>query len=304
MDLPSYGQGTGLLAWMECCSISDSLQSTMLSLLSLDQHKLDHVSMFSKGLLVALTQTLPWCSVSQWSRLLRALKELISSSRLHVPFSLEYVDYLPLLDLRRFSYELRLSVLLLRVLQLLCGSSCSHWLPADGWAHIGRLYSHAVRDMINSVRAKLPLPSSAASVSPKRPASRGSNPSVTPVKASKMSEDCLTGAGDSPLLSQESHMEEKTAPSQEVLFVLSQLFCHVQHVQVMMPGGQCEPLFLSSLEILSHYEAIMAAFPDSCSPLESDNTRHFFSTITDNLENQEMKAVLQQKIAQLVSSAS
>lgn len=74
--------------------------------------------------------------------------------------------------------------------------------------------------------------------------------------------------------------------------------------QVMMPGGQCEQLFLSSLEILSHYEAIMAAFPDSSSPLESDNTRHFFSTITDNLENREMKAVLQQKIAQLVSSSA
>lgn len=72
----------------------------------------------------------------------------------------------------------------------------------------------------------------------------------------------------------------------------------------MVPGGQSEPLFLSSLEILSYYKDIMAAFPDSSSPLESDNTRHFFSTITDNLENQEMKAVLQQKIAQLVSSAA
>lgn len=68
----------------------------------------------------------------------------------------------------------------------------------------------------------------------------------------------------------------------------------------MMPTGQCEPLFLTSLEILSHYEAIMAAFPESSSALESDNTRHFFTTITDNLENQEMKVVLQQKIAQLV----
>lgn len=70
----------------------------------------------------------------------------------------------------------------------------------------------------------------------------------------------------------------------------------------MMPGGECEPLFLSSLEILSHYEAIMAAFPESSSPLESDNTRHFFTTITDNLQNQEMKLVLQQKISQLVSA--
>lgn len=72
----------------------------------------------------------------------------------------------------------------------------------------------------------------------------------------------------------------------------------------MMPGGQCEPLFLSSLEILSHYEAVMAAFPDSSSPLESSNTRHFFTTITDNLQDLEMKAVLQQKISQLVSLAA
>lgn len=71
-----------------------------------------------------------------------------------------------------------------------------------------------------------------------------------------------------------------------------------------MPGGQSEPLFLSSLEILSLYEAIMANFPESSSPLESSNTRHFFTTITDNLENAEMKAVLQQKISQLVSLAA
>ena len=69
-----------------------------------------------------------------------------------------------------------------------------------------------------------------------------------------------------------------------------------------MPGGRSEPLFLSSLEILSHYEAVMTAFPESSSPLESDNTRHFFTTITDNLESEEMKVVLQQKIAQLVSA--
>ncbi|KAG7478879.1 hypothetical protein JOB18_011440 [Solea senegalensis] len=297
LDLPQYSQGTGLLAWMECCSISDSLRSTMLSCLSLDQRRLDHVGMFSKGLLVALTQTLPWCSVSQWSRLLGMLRELITSGRLHVPFSLEYVDYLPLLDLRRFSCELRLSVLLLRVLQLLCGSSCSHWLSAEGWAHVGRLYAHAVRDVLSSVRAKLPLPSAGArmvSVS-----TDAKIPCVS-VKATTVSEDSVMEADNN----KESHMEEeeKTLPSQEVLFVLSQLFCHVQHIQVMMPGGQCESLFLSSLEILSHYKAIMAAFPDSSNVLESDNTRHFFSTITDNLENKEMKAVLQQKIAQLMTA--
>ncbi|XP_054884808.1 gem-associated protein 4 [Poeciliopsis prolifica] len=301
LDLPEYGQGTGLLAWMECCSLSDSLRSTMLSRLSLDQHRPDHVSMFSKGLLVVLTQTLPWCSVSQWERLLGVLRELITSARLSVPFSLEYVDFLPLLDLRQFSCELRLSVLLLRVLQLLCGSSCSDWLSSDGWAHTCRLYAHAVRDMMNCVKAKLPLHSSSLEC-PKAPDSSELNLSV---KAVKRNHNPVKYTEDFPQESEDAHMEEEAAaPSQEVLFVLSQLFCHIQHIQVMMPGGQSEPLFLCSLEILSHYEAVMAAFPDSCSHAESDNTRHFFSTITDNLSNQHMKAVLQQKIAQLVSSAA
>uniref|UniRef100_A0A1A8HDR5 Gem (Nuclear organelle) associated protein 4 n=1 Tax=Nothobranchius korthausae TaxID=1143690 RepID=A0A1A8HDR5_9TELE len=298
LDLPQYGPGTGLLAWMECCCVSDALQASMLSHLSLDQRQPDHVSMFSKGLLVALTQTLPWCSLSQWSRLLRALRELMVSGRLSVPFSLEYVDFLPMLDLRRFSCELRMSVLLLRVFQLLCGSSCSSWLSADGWNHVGRLYAHAVREMMSSVQARLPAP-------PPSPEAPRSTDSISSVKTPKMHEDPLRDTKSSAQKLEGSNMAKVNgAPSQEVLFVLSQLFCHVQHIQVMTPGGQSEVLFLCSLEILSHYEAVMAAFPDSCSPAESDNTRHFFSTITDNLDNQEMKAVLQQKISQLVSSAA
>ncbi|CDQ58888.1 unnamed protein product [Oncorhynchus mykiss] len=264
LKLAQYGQGTGLLAWMECCALSDEVQDTMLTSLALDQHRPDDVNMFSKGLLVAVTQTLPWCTVAEWGRLLRAMRELLRSGRLHVPYSLEYVDFLPLLDLRPFSCELRLSVLLLRVLQLLCGSSCKDWLPGQGWAHVGLLYASAMREIIDSLRGKL-----------------------------------------SPSSSNKDPKEERaatTTASQEVLFVLSQLFCHVQHIQVMMPGGQCESLFLCALEILTHYEAVLATHPSCCSHLETRNTRHFFTTITDNLDSAEMKAVLHQKIAQLSSS--
>ncbi|XP_077468004.1 gem-associated protein 4 isoform X2 [Stigmatopora argus] len=271
LKLPQYGHGTGLLAWVECCALSDSLQATMLSCLALDQNNLEHMGMFSKGLLVALTQVLPWCSISQCGRLLGTLKDLITSGRLHVPFSLEYVEFLPLLDLRRVSYELCLSVLLLRVLQLLCGSSCSHWLTGDTWPHVARLYAHTVRELVNSLRDKLAPPTSAASTDPLEERSR---------------------------LEDDAHAVEQV-PSQEVLFVLSQVFCHAQHIQVMMPGGQSEPLFLSSLEILSQYQAIMATFPESYRLMENENTKHLFHTITENLENQEMKSVLQQKIAQL-----
>lgn len=230
LELAQYGQGTGLLAWMECCSVSDSLQSVMLSSLSLDRQRLDHISMFSKGLLVTLTQTIPWCSASQWSRLLRVLRELIASSRLSVPISLEYVDYLPLLDLRQFSCELRMSVLLLRVLQLLCGSSCSDWLSADGWAHVGRLYAQAVREIMSSIRTKLPLP---AAVLVPPPASKDPN---SPLRVTKIYTE---NTEDPPhKLNELKNEEVLTAPSQEVLFVLSQLFCHVQHIQVK-PTSAC-----------------------------------------------------------------
>lgn len=206
--------------------MSDPLQATMLSCLSLDRSRADHMNMFSKGLLVALTQILPWCSVPQWTRLLRLLRELITTSRLHAPFSLEYVDFLPLLDLRKFSCDLRLSVLLLRVLQLLCGSSCSDWLATDGWAHVGRLYAHAVKEIVGSVRAKLPSSSTKALVSKET--------STKHLKKGDSSQNDLSPADGALQETTDSQMEDEAEvlPSQEVLFVLSQLFCHVQHIQV------------------------------------------------------------------------
>ncbi|KAI1886610.1 hypothetical protein AGOR_G00197580 [Albula goreensis] len=256
--LSQYGQGTGLLAWAECCSVSD-VGETMLSSLALDQNSPDQVTMFSKGLLVAMAQTLPWCTMEEWGRLLHAVRELLESGRLYVPYSLEYVEFLPLLDLRPFACELRLSVLLLRVLQLLCGASCEDWLPARGWMHVGHLYAGAVRETLGFLKEKLPLAPSAPPSSPK------SN---------------VSGAG------------------KEGLFVLTQLFCHVMHVHVMLPSG-AEPLFLCALEILTLCQSLLKAHPDSSSTHDLINTRHFLKTITDNLVCAERRAALHQKIAQL-----
>lgn len=258
MKLAQYGEGTGLLAWLECCCLSDVIQNIMLESLSLDMLSPDTVSMFSKGFLLALSQTLPWCTMGEWARLIQAVKHLLNSGRLHVPYSLEYADFLPLLDLRAFASELRQSVLLLRLFQLLCGSSCADWLPRPGWSHVGRLYASTIRETLDLLKAKLP-------------------PSASP------SDDPMPGG---------------EVGCQEVLFVLTQLFCHVMHVHVMMPS-QSEPLFLCALEILTLYEMTLAVHPKSCTSLESDNTRHFLKTITDNLESEHMKSILQQKIAQL-----
>lgn len=253
LELPQYGQGTGLLAWVECCCMP-GLRETMLSSLALDQNCPDQVTMFGKGLLVAVTETLPWCTAEEWRTLLGVLGELLESGRLYVPYSLEYVEFLPLLDLRPFACELRLSVLLLRMFQLLCGASCANWLPDRGWVHVGQLYASAIRETVASVKGKLPVPPPAL---PRGPCA-----------------------------------------GQEGLFVLTQLFCHVLHVLVMLPGGT-EPLFLCALEILTLYQSMMAAYPTSSSGLNHKNTRHFLTTLTDNLESAEMRSALHQKIAQL-----
>lgn len=258
LELPHYGQGTGLLAWIECCCLSDHIQEIMLDSLSLNLLNAEEVTMFSKGMLVAVSQVLPWCTVGEWQRLLEVLHKLLQSDKLHVPYSLEYVDFLPLLDLRSFSHDLQVSVFLLRMFQLLCGSSCEGWLPPQGWAHVGRLCATAMKGIIDSVKNKVPLQSTSTK---------------------------------SPVVSSGSL-------SQEVLFVLTQLFCHALHMQVMMPG-QPEPMFLCALDILSHYEAVLSAYPKSSTALQIANTRHFLTTITDNLQCTDMKAVLHQKIAQL-----
>ncbi|XP_046891768.1 gem-associated protein 4 [Hypomesus transpacificus] len=294
LDLAQYSQGTGLLAWLECCALSDSLQDTMLACLDLDQKQPHHVSMFSKGMLVGLVQMLPWSTAGEWRRLLRVLRELLVSGRLHVPYSLEYVDFLPLMDLRPFSCQLRLSVLLLRALQLLCGSSCSDWLPARGWAHVGRLYASAMRELVEELRVL--QPTSTHTSTPKVAAPSNSSPATSP---KNLPPSPVQPPSPCPAQSQPGDRP------QEVLFVLTQLFCHVQHIQVMMSEaaeGPSEPLFLVALEILSQYEAVLAAFPTSSSPLERDNTLLFLSTITDNLQEKEMKSVLHQKISQVLSS--
>ncbi|NXA35387.1 GEMI4 protein, partial [Eudromia elegans] len=149
---PAYGPGSGLLAWLECCCLGPELRDTMLALLAVDVDNPEEVNLFSKGFLVALVQVLPWCSRSEWRGLVRVAQSLLQRQVLHVPYTLEYVQYLPLLDLRPFAHCLQLSMLLLRAFQLLCSSSCSAWLPARAWLHVARLYCGSLSELLASLR--------------------------------------------------------------------------------------------------------------------------------------------------------
>ncbi|NXC24500.1 GEMI4 protein, partial [Campylorhamphus procurvoides] len=152
-SLPAYGPGSGLLAWMECCCVSPALRDTMLSLLTVNVDNPEEVNLFSKGFLVALIQVLPWCSHSEWKRLVQVVENLLEKQVLHVPYTLEYVQYMPLLNLRPFACSLQLSVLFLRGFQLLCSSSCSTWLPAEAWLHVVQLYCGSLTDLLTSIKS-------------------------------------------------------------------------------------------------------------------------------------------------------
>ncbi|NXG25844.1 GEMI4 protein, partial [Grallaria varia] len=152
-SLPAYGPGSGLLAWMECCCVSPALRDTMLTLLTVHVDNPEEVNLFSKGFLVALVQVLPWCSHSEWKSLMHVVEKLLQRQVLHVPYTLEYVQYMPLLNLRPFAHHLQLSVLFLRGFQLLCSSSCSTWLPAEAWPHVVQLYCSSLTDLLASVRS-------------------------------------------------------------------------------------------------------------------------------------------------------
>ncbi|XP_032934083.1 gem-associated protein 4 [Catharus ustulatus] len=150
---PAYGPGSGLLAWMECCCVSPALRDTMLALLTVNVDNPQEVNLFSKGFLVALIQVLPWCSHGEWKRLVPVVEQLLQRQVLHVPYTLEYVQHMPLLNLRPFACHLQLSVLFLRGFQLLCSSSCSSWLPPEAWLHVVQLYCASLTDLLASIKA-------------------------------------------------------------------------------------------------------------------------------------------------------
>ncbi|XP_022451475.1 gem-associated protein 4 isoform X1 [Delphinapterus leucas] len=149
---PRYGPGTGLLAWMECSCISSSISEQMLALLVVDVGNPEEVRLFSKGFLVALVQVMPWCSPQEWQCLHQLTRRLLEKQLLHVPYSLEYIQFVPLLNLKPFAQELQLSVLLLRAFQFLCSQSCHNWLPVEGWSHVVKLLCNSLTDLLDSVR--------------------------------------------------------------------------------------------------------------------------------------------------------
>uniref|UniRef100_S4RNF5 Gem (nuclear organelle) associated protein 4 n=1 Tax=Petromyzon marinus TaxID=7757 RepID=S4RNF5_PETMA len=258
-DSSLYGPGTGLLAWIECCRVSDGLAEQMIKSLHVDQTQPEEVNLFSKGFLLVVTQILPECTLTEWRRVVRVMCRLLEARVLHVPVTLEYVQFLPLTDLRPFSVALRVSQLLLRVFQLLCGSSCAGWLSHAGWAHAVSLAAGTFVDMMREFGTRR-----------SNAAPRGTCEGVAGVSSPE-------GIG----------------------FAACQLFCHALHIMAMVKVDHCESLFLAALEILSTVEGARGAADSSCSTLEQANQKQFLEAIAENAAVPEHRATLLQKISQL-----
>ncbi|XP_073761022.1 LOW QUALITY PROTEIN: gem-associated protein 4-like [Callorhinus ursinus] len=142
---PGYGPGTVLLAWMECCYISSNISEQMLSLLVVAVGNPEEVRLFSKGFLVALVQVMPWCSPQEWQYLYQLTKRLLEKQLLHVPYSLEYIQFV--------EYKIKLSIIFPRAFQFLCRQSCN-WFSMEGWSHVVKLLCNSLTNLLDSIRLR------------------------------------------------------------------------------------------------------------------------------------------------------
>ncbi|XP_061418077.1 gem-associated protein 4 isoform X1 [Lethenteron reissneri] len=312
-DSSAYGPGTGLLAWIECCRVSDGLAEQMIKCLHVDQTQPEDVNLFSKGFLLVVTQILPECTLTEWRRVVRVMCRLLEARVLHVPVTLEYVQFLPLTDLRPFSVALRVSQLLLRVFQLLCGSSCAGWLSHAGWAHAVSLAASTFVDMMREFgtrrsnaaprgKAKHAERAAANDLSMAVPAEQKIGQKKAKGKV-KVEVDAKSKDGKAQgRVSVETETCEGVAgvsAPEGIGFAACQLFCHALHIMAMVKIDHCESLFLAALEILSTVAGARGAADSSCSILEQANQKQFLEAIAENAAVPEHRATLLQKISQL-----
>ncbi|KFV04017.1 Gem-associated protein 4, partial [Tauraco erythrolophus] len=257
--LPAYGPGSGLLAWMECCCLSTALREMMLRLLTVNVDNPEEVNLFSKGFLVALVQVFPWCSHSEWKRLTHVVENLLQRQVLHVPYTLEYVQYMPLLNLRPFACHLQLSVLFLRGFQLLC-----------------------------SFRSSL----GAATVS-----GRGSRTWLKTCCRGNLMD--LLGSVKSAAGPPSHPTEDKTSTQEVSFICIQMFCHLLHVAAMLPEKGCSEPLVVVALEILSQYEAFSSADTSPSNTLRRANERHFLESITDNVGDEALRGTLLQKLSKL-----
>uniref|UniRef100_UPI00358E80D5 gem-associated protein 4 isoform X2 n=1 Tax=Myxine glutinosa TaxID=7769 RepID=UPI00358E80D5 len=272
----SYGPGTGLLAWLECCAMSSSTVAWEVEhALHLDKNSREEVCAFGKGILLALSQLLPQCTIASWHRVLSLIHRLVLQGALLVPYSPRHARWLPLLDLRPCYGPLCLSQLLVRVFQLLVGNECGNAgrvLSVGGWTHAARLAAITFQEALLLLQKVVGEKSWVADSESFQKVDRGKEE----LEDSTLTCESLLN-GDTEKTDHLWHhretlhnnVEEKrerraikkveSALHAEVAcFALSQLFAHMLYLMDLLPPDARQPLFPVSLELLAQAQSSWA----------------------------------------------
>ena len=142
----SYGEGTGLTAWLQCLVVDP----TFLPLASLNIQDLsqEEQKIFKHGLVIALSQVLPFCLEEDWNVILEILNIMLNERFLYVAYPLDHLKALPFLNLRNFRNSLCILELLHQVTIILQSRCCSSWMLGSLWSRFARCSVIALKRML------------------------------------------------------------------------------------------------------------------------------------------------------------
>ena len=140
-----YGEGTGLTVWLQCLIINPDLFS--ISSLNVDNLSVEDQQWFKHGIVVALSQVLPFCLEDDWHIVVEALKGLLSQHYLYVTYPINRIKTFPLLNLRQFHSSLCLLELLHCVNKILHSSCCKSWMSSMLWMRYTKYYAITVKHL-------------------------------------------------------------------------------------------------------------------------------------------------------------
>ena len=145
----SYGEGTGLAVWLQCLTIDPSLFS--IHSLNIQELSVEELDMFKHGMVVALSQVLPFYTEEDWTLAIESLKSLINQNCLSIAYPVSRTKNFPFVNLKHFRVPLSIVELLRSVTLILVSDCCKSWMTVTLWSRVARCYVLTVKQMFDSI---------------------------------------------------------------------------------------------------------------------------------------------------------
>ena len=140
-----YGDGLGLVAWMQCLILDPSFLP--VSSLLVNNLTYNEQSMFVYGLVLSMSQILPHSVESDWTVIISALEALIVKEVIPSSINLGKVKYMPFVDLEHCSIPLTLMGLLDQVTNVVASQNVSaSWLTEITLGRLCKYYAITIKE--------------------------------------------------------------------------------------------------------------------------------------------------------------